>query len=81
VKSLFYKEYTITPEAVRDESTGGYAPKVHIAWRATDGSDDSYSFTLRERCSTFNDAIAVALEQAKTWADHWLVHVRAKSMQ
>ena len=51
--TLVYKDYTITPAAVRDESTGQYAPKVHIAWRGSDGKDDSYSFTLKERCSTF----------------------------
>jgi hypothetical protein len=75
MKRLSYKDYTITPSAIHDESTGKYAPTVHIAWRGADGKDDSYSFTLREQCSTFNDAIAVALEQAKTWADRWLVHI------
>ena len=72
---LRYKDYTITPGAIRDESTGKYAPQVHIEWRGADGKNDAYSFTLRERCSTFDDAIAVASEQAKTWADHWLTHV------
>jgi len=75
MKSLVYKDYTITPGAIHDECTGKYAPTVQIQWRGTDGEDESYSFTLRERCSTLNDAIAVALEQAKTWADRWLVHV------
>ena len=75
MNTFCYKDYTITPGAVRDESTGKYAPKVHIAWRGADGNDDWYSFTLKERCATFNDAIAVALEQAKTWADRWLLHV------
>jgi hypothetical protein len=72
---LIYKDYTVTADAVYDESTGTYAPTVHIAWQGADGKDDSYSFTLRERRSTFDDAITVALEEAKTWTDRWLVHV------
>jgi hypothetical protein len=75
MRRLHYKDYTITAGAIRDETTGRYAPKVQIAWRGADGKDDSYSFTLREQCSTFRDAIAVAWEQAKTWADHWLMRM------
>jgi hypothetical protein len=70
--TLFYKDYAITPGALRDESTGKYAPTVHIAWRGADGKRDKHSFTLAERCATFNDANAVAFEQAKAWADRWL---------
>jgi hypothetical protein len=70
--TLFYKDYALTPGAIRDETTGKYAPTVHIAWRGSDGKRDSRSFTLADRCSTFHDASAVALEQAKTWADRWL---------
>jgi hypothetical protein len=55
VDKLFYKDYTITPIAIHDESTGKYAPTVQIEWRGADGKDRSYSFTLRERCATFND--------------------------
>lgn len=73
--TLFYKDYMLTPGAIRDESTGEYAPTVHIAWRGTDGKRDSRSFTLAERCSTFNEASAVALQKAKEWADRWFVHV------
>jgi hypothetical protein len=72
---LIYKDYTITPGAIRHERTGRYEPTVHIAWRGADGKEDWVSFTLDERCPTFNDAIAVALEQAKTWANRWIVHV------
>jgi hypothetical protein len=75
MKKLIYKDYTITPSAIHDERTGKYAPTIHIAWGGPDNKEDSYSFTLRERCSTFDDAIAVALEQAKEWADRWLAHV------
>ena len=70
--TLFYKDYALIPGAVRDETTGKYAPTVHIAWRRTDGKRDSRSFTLVDRCATFNDASAVALEHAKEWADRWL---------
>ena len=70
--TLFYKNYAITPGALRDETTGKYAPTVHIAWRGADGKRDMNSFTLSQRCSTFHDASAVALEQAKAWADRWL---------
>ncbi|MGH7930387.1 MAG: hypothetical protein ACREQV_21660 [Candidatus Binatia bacterium] len=72
---LSYKEYTITPGAIHDERTGKYAPTVDIAWRGADRKEDSYSFTLKERCPTFNDAIAVALEHAREWAHRWLPHV------
>ena len=75
MKKLSYKDYTITPAAIHEESIGKYMPAVQIQWRGSDGNDDSYSFTLRERCSTFNEAIAIAVEQAKAWADHWLVYV------
>jgi hypothetical protein len=75
MKRLVYRDYTITPGAIYDENTGKYASTVHIAWGGADGTEDWVSFTLDERCTTFSDAIAVALEQAKTWADRWLVHV------
>jgi hypothetical protein len=75
MRKLRYKDYTITPGAIRDESTGNYAPTVQIEWREGNGNDESYSFTLKERFPTFNDAIAVAFEQARTWADYWLVYV------
>lgn len=70
--TLFYKDYAVTPGAVLDESTGKYAPTVHLAWRGADGKRDSHSFTLAERCSTSNDANARALDQKKAWADRWL---------
>jgi hypothetical protein len=72
MKKSFCKDYTITPGAMQDEDTGKYAPTVRIAWRGADWKEDSYSFTLKERCRTFNDAIALALEQGKEWADRWL---------
>ena len=72
MSTLFYKDYAITPGALLDESTGKYAPTVHLAWREADGKRDSRSFTLADRCSTFNEASAKALEQAKAWADRWL---------
>jgi hypothetical protein len=70
--TLFYRDYALTPGAIRDETTGKYAPTVHIAWRRIDGKRDSRSFTLTERCETFNEASAVASEQAKAWGDRWL---------
>ena len=76
MKTLSYRDYTITPGAIRDERTGKYEPTVHIAWRGADGTEDWVSFTLDERCTTSNDAIAVALEQAKTWADRWIAPVK-----
>ncbi len=72
MSTLFYKDYTITPGAVRDEISGKYAPTVHIAWHEAEGKSDSNSFTLAERCSTFRDASGIALERAKAWADRRL---------
>ncbi len=69
---LFYKDYAITSGAIRDEETGRYAPTVHITWRRPDGKRAMHSFTLGERCLTFNDATTVAEQQAKIWADRWL---------
>jgi hypothetical protein len=69
---LFYRDYTITPGAIRDERTGKHLPTIHMAWHEANGKQGSRSFTLEERCPTFNDAIAVAVEQAKAWAERWL---------
>jgi hypothetical protein len=75
MKPLRYRDYRITPGAIHDEDTGQYAPTVRIAWGGADPNEECYSFTLKERCPTFSDALAVALEQAKEWADRWLVYV------
>jgi hypothetical protein len=70
--TLFYKDYAITPGAIRDDTTGKYAPTVHLMWRRADGKRETNSFTLPERCDTFSDANVMALEKAKAWADRWL---------
>ena len=75
MSTVFYKDYSITPSAVLDELTGKYAPCVNIAWRESDGEKDAYSFTLSKRYSTFNEAQAVASQEAQAWADRWLIHV------
>jgi hypothetical protein len=75
MEKLFYKDYTITPGAIHDEGTGKYAPTVRIEWRGADTQEDSYSITLKERCASFTDALAIAFEQAKHWAERWLIHV------
>jgi hypothetical protein len=75
VKRLHHKDYTVTPGAKYEERTGQYAPTVHIAWPAVNGTHHWISFTSKERCPTFHAAIAVALEEAKKWADRCLVHV------
>jgi hypothetical protein len=72
VGTLFYKNYALTPGAIRDEESGNYAPTVHIAWRGRDGKRDARSFTLTDRCSTFHAASRVASAHAKAWAERWL---------
>jgi hypothetical protein len=71
--TLFYKDYTITPGAIRDEITGNYRPLVHIFWKTTDGKDVMRSFTLDQQCFTLEEARTVAFHEAKAWADRWLV--------
>lgn len=74
MSTSFYNDYSWRRP---DEISGRYAPTVHIAWHGADGKRDSNSFTLAERCSTINDANAIALEKAKASPDRWLTPYEA----
>jgi hypothetical protein len=69
MNTLSYKDYAIIAAAKRDETTGTYKPLVHIAWQ-TLGGRRKLSFSLPERCATFQEASALALGAAKNWTDN-----------
>jgi hypothetical protein len=71
----FYKNYTITTEATRDEITGQYTPVIRIAWQGIDDKRDTHSFIVPKQCSTLDEANSVGLEVAKAWADRHLVYL------
>jgi hypothetical protein len=64
-----YKDYAIIAAAKRDEITGKYKPLIHIAWQAL-GGRRKFSFSLPERCATFQEASALALDAAKKWTNN-----------
>jgi hypothetical protein len=52
---------------------------VYISWHALDGRRESHSFSLDERCDTFEKASALALKAAKDWVDRHLIPVDSSS--
>jgi hypothetical protein len=74
--TLFYKDYTITTGAERDEITGSYRPVIEITWETTEGKRHIQSFALDQQCFTLEEARTVAFHEAKAWADRWLTRVR-----
>ena len=69
MNTLRYKDYAIIAAAKRDLTTGKYKPLVHIAWQTLAGRR-KLSFSLPERCATFQEASALALGAAKKWTDN-----------
>jgi hypothetical protein len=69
MSTLVYKDHTIIAGAKRDKITGKYKPIVHIAWQGPNGQRGVHSFTLPQRCSTFEQGSVFAYEAAKIWVD------------
>ena len=70
--TLFYKDYTVTTGAERDEITGSYRPLIEITWETPEGKRRMHSFALEQQCFTLEEARLVAFHEAKVWADRWL---------
>jgi hypothetical protein len=71
--TLLYKDHAIIAAGKRDSITGKYKPTVHIAWQTPDGRRETHSFSLPNRCATFDEASSAAVEAAKTWVDRRLI--------
>ena len=72
MSSLLYKGHSIIYGAALDPFTGQYAPTGQIVWHALKGKHGTHSFTLAKLFSTANEAKAIALKEAITWADQRL---------
>jgi hypothetical protein len=70
MERFFYRGYVITPDLIRDESTGRFQPRVNVEWAAANGKRETHSFVVSKPCITSDDAISVAFKNARIWADH-----------
>ena len=72
--TMCYKTHVITADANWDEVTEKYASVVRIVWQETDGNREVHSFTLPKQFPTFDEAYAIAFEEAKAWTDRRIIH-------
>ena len=73
--TMVYKTHVITADANWDKATEQYASVVRIVWQEIDGNRGMHSFTLPKQFATFEEAYAIAFEEAKAWADHRITHL------
>jgi hypothetical protein len=73
--TTLYKNHVITADANWDKGTEKYASVVRVVWQEIDGKREVHSFTLDEQYPTFDEAYAIAFEEAIAWADRRLIRV------
>lgn len=64
-----YKDHAITLLAGLDEDTGAFAPEASITWKTGAVNRIEHSFTSSILCASRVWALALALDEAKSWID------------
>jgi hypothetical protein len=66
---LIYKNHTVIAGAAPSHTSSTFIPVVYIAWEIKPNERQSHSIVSDARYSTFEQASAAALDEAKAWVD------------
>jgi hypothetical protein len=73
VKTYTYKDHTIALDFSYDRGTRRFRPMAVISWKISEVNQGQHFLNSHERCDTSVYALAVALEEAKSWIERRIV--------